>query len=405
MPVTAAFGTAAFDNNQIHIPVTLTGCAVEVLPRSTVHIAPRITHLNDNIDIVDWTVFYIADNSFKIICEILSDVAGGFKLDLNGAVFCKNALSDLQVISAEEIDIAYDATRPVISRIDIPRIYEHSEIYDIVFEFSKAVEFREPMVSYLEHFIFEGADLGTPTLYRKRSNTFPTEAIGVVGNTDKSPPPAEWEAVGAGVATARIYLLRWESVRDDAIGAFNLHLKNYAVVGMTVGTSAVIVYPTMPVPSVTYGSGSVNFSWAAVPNATQYAYRVPGGAWVAVGTATSVTLPFSASTPTSVDFRINAPWVGAARTKNIYGGIVRDTITADVSVSGHITFTWAAVEDAESYYISTPLIDDLDVGNVTTYTISIAPEFASAFIFFNVRVNTPWQSEIETIYLQVPASE
>ena len=403
MPVTASLSTPVFSNNQIHIPVTLTGCDVEVLPRSTVRISPRITNINDNIDIIDWTIFYISDNSFQIICEILRDVDGGFNLDLQGAVFCKTALSDLQVISASEIDIVYDATRPVISRIEIPEIYQHNEIHDIVFEFSKAVEFREPSSSYLEHFIFEGADLGTPKLYRKQSNTFPVDTIGVVSNTDKSPPVADWEEVVTGIDPAKIYLLRWESVRDDAIGAFNLHLKDYAVVGMTLGSSAVTVYPTMPIPTVSYGTGNVTFSWDTVPLVTQYAYRVPGGEWVELGSTTSVTLPFSSSNPASVDFRINAPWIGATRTKYIYGSFKRDTITADVSVSGQITFSWAAVEDAQSYQIASSIIDDIDVGNVTSYTLTIASEFLGVLAWFDFRVNSPWQSAYQRLFLQVPS--
>ena len=80
---------------------------------------------------------------------------------------------------------------PTLENFEIsPETYTVGEHFDVVFQWSQRpgvpvetpVSFIQPKPApddwnILDNFIFEGADLGTPNLYRKTDNIFPTAAI------------------------------------------------------------------------------------------------------------------------------------------------------------------------------------------------------------------------------------
>ena len=135
---------------------------------------------------------------------------------------------------------------PYLENFDIPEQYVVGEIFDVVFQWSQApnmsiltpVSFIRPKPAHddwniLDNFQFEGADLGTPNLYRKTDNVFPTERI-------PAELPAEWTQDGLDFITednkcfswtrlpASIYLLRWNPVVSGE-GVFQMNVRAGAV--------------------------------------------------------------------------------------------------------------------------------------------------------------------------------
>ena len=78
--------------------------------------------------------------------------------------------------------------------------------------------------TFLDHFIFEGADLGTPNLYRKLDDTYPELPI----DDDLT---QGWSNLNLTTEAATIYLMRFASVNENATGIFNLTLRENAVRG------------------------------------------------------------------------------------------------------------------------------------------------------------------------------
>ena len=76
--------------------------------------------------------------------------------------------------------------------------------------------------TFLDHFIFEGAALGQPTLYLKLDDTYPDLPI---------PDLSEWSNMDLTTADATLYLMRFYPVNASAACAFNLTLKNGSVRG------------------------------------------------------------------------------------------------------------------------------------------------------------------------------
>ena len=90
MALTATFGIVTDIIKSVTVPITITGggnpCDVHVLPRSAVQITSRANR-NDNIDLVDATVFCESANNFVVKAIRMDGYCGGFSIDIMGYVY------------------------------------------------------------------------------------------------------------------------------------------------------------------------------------------------------------------------------------------------------------------------------------------------------------------------------
>ena len=254
--VSATFGTVTYrDGGIIAVPITF-GEAV-VAPSKTIFAVTSVS--GDNLHGMQYRL--VGQNkAFELIFEIPPDRQGRFQIAGNGDVF-KVSSSIWDNVVVTEKTIAYDTRVPFIKDYDIPANYVQGETFDVVLQFNVPVTFVPPQdrfnstdATFLDHFIFEGADLGTPNLYRKKDNNYPTLPIGTVSDTDRTPLPSDWGPPST-VIPSEIYLLRYPVVEDTARGIFNVTLKEHSVRGPTGS-------PTNPAQARSYiGDGKGNF-WA-----------------------------------------------------------------------------------------------------------------------------------------------
>lgn len=239
MAVTATFNSSGITRHAqgvIHVPVVLSAdatCSVEVLPRGTIRITPR-SGQSDDLSRLDHTVYYQSDNNFIVAIQAPLGEQGGFHLDIAGIVFCRAMNLEDQVVSATGIDVAYDLREPTLVRDETPANYTPGERFDIIWEFNASITFDDPTevfdsmdATYLDYFIFVGADLGVPNLYVYNETAFPTQPL-------PATLPAEWTQLSGTSPPARILLLRWDTVISSASGQFEVKLKPNSIRGPVV---------------------------------------------------------------------------------------------------------------------------------------------------------------------------
>ena len=165
---------------------------------------------------------------FTLIVAVPQDRSGRFSVDLAGSVF-KRTDSEYDQVSATAVTVDYDTRVPFIEDYDVPAVFTPGEIFDVVLQFNVPVTFVDPVdkfgspdATFLDHFIFEGAALGLPTLYRKLDDTYPDLPI---------PDLSEWSNMDLTTEEATLYLMRFDPVSESAAGAFNLTLKEGSVKG------------------------------------------------------------------------------------------------------------------------------------------------------------------------------
>ena len=163
-----------------------------------------------------------------MIVAVPQDRSGRFSVDLAGSVF-KRTDSEYDQVSATAVTVDYDTRVPFIEDYDVPASFTPGESFDVILQFNVPVTFVDPVdkfgspdATFLDHFIFEGADLGTPNLYRKLDDTYPDLPI---------PDLSEWSNMDLTTEEATLYLMRFDPVSESAAGAFNLTLKEGSVKG------------------------------------------------------------------------------------------------------------------------------------------------------------------------------
>ena len=228
--VVANYGTVEYrEGGEIVLPVVFAEDVAYL--HKTDFTLERVGDSKEVWEVIDdyWLVERVGvARTFYLHFKIAPNKRGRFSVDLTGYVY-KTATVVRDDVRIDPITVAYNTTVPEIVDFDIPANYVPGETFDVILQLNTSVTFSPAPAdgTFLDHFIFEGADLGTPNLYRKTDDTYPTQAVGdfpVGGNAD-------WTQDDLTTETATIYLLRWDPVVGNPQGAFNLTLKQGAVRG------------------------------------------------------------------------------------------------------------------------------------------------------------------------------
>lgn len=226
MAINATFGTIEYrDGGVIAVPVTF---AENVIAASKSIF--EITHVSGDA-LTDMEYRLIGQNTaFKLIFEVPPDRSGSFQIAANGDVFKVSSGTWENVVNSQAVadrTFSYSTLEPRIMDYDIPENYTPGEIFDVILQYEEPVTLSplpQGSTSFLDHFIFEGADLGHANIYRKTDDVYPTLPI-----TD--PLPAEWVNTDLTTASATIYLIRFPKVNQNATGIFNMTLRPGSVRG------------------------------------------------------------------------------------------------------------------------------------------------------------------------------
>lgn len=217
--VTAEFGDVVYDDGgEIVVPVTF-GENV-VVPSKTVF---PISHVRgDALAGIEY-VLLGKGTAYKLVFTVPPDRKGAFRISGNGDVLkTVSAVWDNIVITntGGNIEVDYDTSVPELKRFDIPADYTPGEKFDVILQLDtpSTVSPAPTGGMFLDHFIFEGADLGTPNLYRKTDGTYPQPPIAADLGTD-------WTQDKLTTENATIYLLRWDPVVGNPEGIFNLTIR------------------------------------------------------------------------------------------------------------------------------------------------------------------------------------
>ena len=231
----ATIGTVAYrDGGVIAVPVTFAENVIA--PSKSVFRVERVS--GDELTGVEYRL--IGQNTaFALIFEMPPDRKGSFRVSASGDVYKVSSSgwdtvvlkdgNDLTIDHSESIP--YNTKIPVLKTFDIPANYIRGQRFDVVLQYMPAVTLNNPVThfgdsdaTYLDFFIFEGANLGIPTIYRKTDNTFPELPIAENLGT-------AWTDQALQTVDATIYLIRWASVENDATGIFNITIKPQFVRG------------------------------------------------------------------------------------------------------------------------------------------------------------------------------
>ena len=224
--ITATFGTAKYREGGV-IAIPLNFAENVIVPSKSIC---RITRVSGS-DLTGVNYRIIGKGrAFEVVVEVPPDRKGSFSVAITGTVL-NPSTREWNTVTVTASTVTYDTRIPRIVDYDIPADYTVGEKFDVILQFDPAATFDDPVAAFnntdatfLDFFIFEGADLGTPNLYRKTDNTFPTLPLPTELGTD-------WTQDNLQTEEATIYLLRWEAVQEGAVGVFNLTLKPGAVRG------------------------------------------------------------------------------------------------------------------------------------------------------------------------------
>ena len=209
--VAATFGTPDYqENGVIVVPITF---AEPVIASKTV--------FQVSGDALAGIEYYLLGEGtdFELVFSVPLDRSGSFMISADGNVL-KVSTGIFDNVVAAPVTVTYDTTVPEVKRYDIPATYIPGEKFDVVLELNTSATVSPAPTggTFLDHFIFEGADLGTPNLYRKTDETYPNLPIANDLGTD-------WTQEDMTTAEATIYLLRWNTVVGNPQGAFNLTVR------------------------------------------------------------------------------------------------------------------------------------------------------------------------------------
>ena len=221
--VTATFGTVAYQANGV-IEVPITFAEKVIAPATSIF---ELSHVSG--DGLEGMAYHLIgkNTAFTLVVDVPPNRKGSFAVDITGDVFkVSTSVWDNVVITPKTV--VYDTTVPMLKNYDIPSTYKADERFDVVIEFNVPVTFAPPLTggTYLDHFIFEGADLGTPNLYRSTRSTYPTLPLPKALKI-----PQDWTQQQMQTVAGTIFLLRWDKVESGAQGSFNVTLRPGSVRG------------------------------------------------------------------------------------------------------------------------------------------------------------------------------
>lgn len=217
MAITVTFGTVEYkEGGIVEIPVTFSESVIA--PSKTVFSIIRVS--GDDLDGVEYQLFKLGAE-YRVAVSLPPNRKGSFKITTRGSVL--KADNSWDTLTEVELTVNYDTSVPKLKNYDIPADYTAGGIFDVLLEYDVDCTLADPTeeygadATYLDFFIFEGANLGVPNFYRKTDNMFPTPPL-------PAELPADWTQDDLQTADARIYLLRWYPV-ERATGIFNMTIK------------------------------------------------------------------------------------------------------------------------------------------------------------------------------------
>ena len=226
--VTATFGTVAYQENGV-IEVPITFAEKVIAPAASIFALARLS--GDSVEGMAYRLIG-KDTAFTLSVAVPPNRKGSFSVAIDGEVFkVATQIWDNVVITPKTV--TYDTRVPIIQNYDIPSSYRGGQRFDVVMEFNVPVTFNDPTAvfhskdaTYLDFFLFEGADLGTPNLFRSVSAMFPTLPLPADLQADTN-----WTQADLQTVAANIFVLRWDTVQRGAQGSFNVTLRPGSVRG------------------------------------------------------------------------------------------------------------------------------------------------------------------------------
>ena len=219
--ITATFGTAEYREGGV-IAIPLNFAEDVIVPSKSIC---RITRVSGS-DLAGVNYRIIGKGrAFEVVVEVPPDRKGSFAVAMTGTVL-NPSTHEWDTITVTASTVPYDTRIPRIVDYDIPADYTVGEKFDVILQIEPESTLSPAPAggTFLDHFIFEGADLGTPNIYRKTDNTYPQLPI------DANLPP-EWVQTDLTTETATLYLLRWDPVEGNPQGVFNLTVREGAFRG------------------------------------------------------------------------------------------------------------------------------------------------------------------------------
>ncbi|MDE0398909.1 MAG: hypothetical protein OXL96_14025 [Candidatus Poribacteria bacterium] len=228
MAITVTFGTVEYkEGGVLEIPVTF-GENVSA-PGSLFEFSNPSADAGDGTEGLE-KYYVVGDNTaFELIIKAKLGKKGQFVLDVNESSVFKNSdrtwdtVTNAQPLAARTF--AYNTNEPRLINYDIPPNYTPGETFDVILQYdvpSTISPLPPDSTSYGDWFIFEGAQLGTPNIYRKTTDTYPDLPIPDFATETGN---ADWVQTNLTTEEATIYLLRWEEVNENATGIFNMTIK------------------------------------------------------------------------------------------------------------------------------------------------------------------------------------
>lgn len=216
--VTATFGDHPVykENGEISVSITF---GEPVIASKTIF---RVSHVSGD-DLVGMDYILLGEGTaYELVFFVPADRSGEFRISADGNAFLTGSRIWDNVVATPKT-VRYSTIIPRIKTYDIPDSYTASEIFDVIIQLDTDATISPAPTggTFLDHFIFEGADLGTPNLYRKTDDVYPTLPIAdfpVGGNAD-------WTQTDMTTEEATIYLLRWNPVTGNPEGIFNLTIR------------------------------------------------------------------------------------------------------------------------------------------------------------------------------------
>lgn len=226
MATNATFGTVEYRDGGI-VALPLTFAENVIVPAKTVF---EITQVSGDA-LAGITYYLVGENTdYEAVFKIPQDRSGSFRISANGDVL-KTATGIWDNVIMQPKTVDYSTAVPKLKNYDIPEYYVRNVRFYVIFQFDTDCTVNDPITffgddnaNYLDFFIFEGADLGTPNLYRKIDDVYPTLPLPASLGTD-------WTQADLQSTEATIYLLRWDAVNGSAEGIFNITIKPGFVLG------------------------------------------------------------------------------------------------------------------------------------------------------------------------------
>lgn len=216
--VSATFGTVEYrDNGVVVVPVNFAENVI--VPSKTVFQVTKVS--GDDLKGIDYRLVG-EDTDYELIFEIPPERSGSFRISAIGDAFKVSSMVWDNVVATPKT-VNYDTRVPRIVNYDIPENYTHNAKFDV------RLAFNVPITGLNTNdvpaaFLLEGADLGTPSLYRWTGANPPDF------NTPQADALTDW-TLAYPADEGQYFLIRFGAVPATATGIFNITLKENSVRG------------------------------------------------------------------------------------------------------------------------------------------------------------------------------